>query len=531
MRSATRVVAALVTGCLLTAAGPALADPRRVAVVVGNNAGMADELELRYAERDARKMGKVLADLGGFDRNQVHLLLGQPADALRELLQQVVLTDDDDDESLADDEFSLLFYYSGHSDELHLHLAGTKVEIAELRELLRGTGARLSIVVLDSCRSGAITRAKGATLGPAYEIDLIAGAEVEGQIIITSSSADEISQESDKLEGSFFTHHLVSGLYGAADANKDSLVTLEEAYRYAHFCTVEHTIESRGGVQHPTFRFDLVGQGNVVLANLSRSTARVDILGSAVAGEYFILDMDKQLVLTEVLPQPGGLATISLPPGEYRIRKREPNRFLVADVIAKADRVVRVRDAAMRAEPYADESVKGVTVRRVIEVHGPLLGVSLRTRLIPEMGAATVIRIGYQLGGPLLFVEPRAVLRFAPIEVEGTEVRHREFDFGLALGLRNPQRQDLRLALALDWGLALYHQEPTPAISLAFSPPAGAIPVAMQAALLGRVGFRLAPPLTFFVSANGGVAVFSQDDQVKAAPIFGGGACLEFGFR
>ena len=44
------------------------------------------------------------------------------------------------------------------------------------------------------------------------------------------STSSDASQESDEIGGSYFTHYLVSGMRGAADANGDQLVTLAEVY-------------------------------------------------------------------------------------------------------------------------------------------------------------------------------------------------------------------------------------------------------------------------------------------------------------
>jgi hypothetical protein len=43
-----------------------------------------------------------------------------------------------------------------------------------------------------------------------------------GTAILSSSTADETSQESDRLRGSFFSHHLVNALRGAADRDGDA---------------------------------------------------------------------------------------------------------------------------------------------------------------------------------------------------------------------------------------------------------------------------------------------------------------------
>ena len=51
--------------------------------------------------------------------------------------------------------------------------------------------------------------------------------------MITSSAAREAALESAEIEASFFSHHLISGLRGAADTSGDGLVTLAEAYQYA----------------------------------------------------------------------------------------------------------------------------------------------------------------------------------------------------------------------------------------------------------------------------------------------------------
>jgi len=508
---------------LLTAA-PASAQNRRVAVVVGNNAGMSDELDLRFAERDAAKVARVLTDLGGFAAPDVHLVLGQRAEHLRDLLEGLALAAPDDD-SLADDESTLLLYYSGHSDERNLHLSGSALPVADLQRLLDDTGARLSILVLDSCHSGAATRAKGATQGPAFEIEFLAGPEVEGQIVITSSSADEVSQESDRIEGSFFTHHLVSGLYGAADADADRRVTLEEAYRYAHFRTVEQTIESRGGVQHPSYRFALSGQGHVVLSHLSRATAGIEIAASSVVGEYFVVDGDRQLVLTEVLPGPGGTATVSLPPGDYRIRKRERERYLVLDVEARAGATVLVRDRDMNSVPYADESVKGTI--RPAQLHGPRLALAVRNGLTDGMTPAFVVRAGYQLGGRIPFVEPRLVLRMSTLTEDGDRSSFTEIDLGLAVGIHTPPDHRLRLDLGLDAGLVYFTHRPLVATRGA---PEGALPLGLQGGLMGRVGVRPTRSLVLFLSGSVGAAVFSESDETVARLVIAGGGGLSLDF-
>ena len=70
-------------------------------------------------------------------------------------------------------------------------------------------------------------------------------------MLLSSSGADELSQESRALAGSVFTHHLVSGLRGAADENGDERIAQGEA-RYQELG--EHDDEQRDPEVPPEHR-------------------------------------------------------------------------------------------------------------------------------------------------------------------------------------------------------------------------------------------------------------------------------------
>ena len=91
-------------------------------------------------------------------------------------------------------------------------------------------------------------------------------------MLLTSSAADEDSQEADRIGGSYFSHHLASGLLGDADRSGDGRVSLAEAYAYAYARTVADTAESAAGAQHPTFSYELAGNGDVVLTDVKSRT-------------------------------------------------------------------------------------------------------------------------------------------------------------------------------------------------------------------------------------------------------------------
>ncbi len=101
---------------LLAFAVPASAETHRVALVVGNNAGLGEQPPLHFAETDAGKMARVLVELGGVVPADLLLLQGRSLAELKEAF------------GLArarvagyrvnpDDRVVLLFYFSGHSEE------------------------------------------------------------------------------------------------------------------------------------------------------------------------------------------------------------------------------------------------------------------------------------------------------------------------------------------------------------------------------------------------------------------------------
>ncbi|HET9751788.1 MAG TPA: caspase family protein, partial [Myxococcales bacterium] len=248
---------------LLLLPGAAAAQVEKFAMVVGNDTGQPPDAALRYSETDAARMAAVLQEVGGVRPENLVLLRGQDAATVRRALIAV-----NDRVRAARGQTVLIVYYSGHADAGALHLGGTSLELPELEQLVRGSAASFRLLVLDACRSGALTRVKGGAPIPPFEIRIDERVAGEGAVFLTSSSASEDSQESDDIKGSFFSHALISGLLGAADENGDGRVTLDEAYRYAYDATLRASSRTLAGLQHPTFQYEVRGQGNLVLSTL-----------------------------------------------------------------------------------------------------------------------------------------------------------------------------------------------------------------------------------------------------------------------
>src|SRR5690606_18826019 len=127
---------------------------------------------------------------------------------------------------------------------------------------------------------------------PAFLLD--DATDVRGHAFLTSSAADEASQEADRLGGSYFTHALVTGLRGGGDVDADGRVTLNEAYRFAYEETLARTTSSRYGAQHAGFDIHLSGSGDLIMTDLRDGSASL-VVEAGVEGRLFVRDLDGRL--------------------------------------------------------------------------------------------------------------------------------------------------------------------------------------------------------------------------------------------
>lgn len=359
------------TPLALLLAGPAIAaapEEVRFAVFVGNNRGDTDLGVLHFAESDAKKMHDLFVRIGAVDAGNAKLLTGLGRRSL-----EVTFTDLRLAIARAESQgshTSLFFYYSGHGDEAGLELGTTQVTHAELRNWLETSGADVRIAMLDSCRSGAAVRARGGVRGPAHNFE-VAVEQVSGTAILTSSAASEISQESADLGGGFFTHYLHGGLSGLADADRDQVVTLAEAYAYVHAQTVFET-RNAVGTQTPGFDFDLSGRGDVVMTKLATTSAWIDA-DATVDGPLVVWDEKNLRYVGELVPP----ARIAVAPGTYTLHHRLPGWVDEARVVVKAGETVDVATVPFESVAWDRTEAKGDIDRIARQAELPRLSVQV----------------------------------------------------------------------------------------------------------------------------------------------------------
>lgn len=285
---------------------------RRLALVVGANLAEGRPA-LRYAVADAARFANVLRDLGGVQPKDVNEIPQPTPSSLEEAVRAL-----GDAVRLARKEagrVEVVFYYSGHANETGLLLGSQTFSYQDLRDQLASVNADVRIVVLDACGSGAMTRLKGGSPRRPFLVDM--SSNMKGHALLTSSSADEVAQESDRIGGSFFTHYLVSGLRGAADSSGEGKVTLNEAYQYAFNETLGRTLQTQGGPQHPSYDIDLSGTGDVVITDL-RETSSSLVLGEDISGRCYVREQKAGIVI-EVEKPAGRRIELGVGPGRYEV--------------------------------------------------------------------------------------------------------------------------------------------------------------------------------------------------------------------
>lgn len=360
-----------VFACLvaLGAGSDAWAQPvHRFAMFVGNNEGGEGTQRLLYSRDDARRLHDVFERLGGVSGDDSALLLDQPAEDV--LIALGELERKSRDARARGERTALIFYFSGHAKDGALRLGDTRLPLESIKNRLSQAPADVRLAVFDSCRSGAVTRTKGVRRAPAFEVETDATRAAKGIVILTSSASDEDSQESDVIGGSYFTYHLATGLLGSADQGGDGKVTLSEAYAYAYERTVASTASSAAGAQHPTFSFDLAGNGDLVLTDVSERKEGLRLPAEAPAGTYFVIDLRGVVVAETVKGETERV--IALAPGTYTLKRRLVDRLRIGTVAVHGGVITEIDEARFKNAKFSDDPVKGTGVSALYARHWSL---------------------------------------------------------------------------------------------------------------------------------------------------------------
>lgn len=501
----------------------AASGPTRILLAIGQDIGTSEDEPLHYAERDARHFAEVFAAIGDVDARRTYLITEASVERVRQTLAEIR------GRSIELGDAILIVYVSSHGDNIGLHLGDGRLPYAELRQLIASVPARLRVLITDACTSGALIREKGGRAVKPFAIDLEGSHDLQGQIVITSTSPNEPAQEWEALGGSLFTHHLLSGLRGAADRDGDGRVTLFEAYSYSYDHTLAASTVASAGAQHPSHEIDLRGEGDFVLTRPGGRSSGLGF-GPALSGRYVVTSIASGELIAEIDKVAGRFLRLALDPGRYLVRKPEGSFVLVGDSLVLPNALAMLDEAEMDSVPYAEVARRGSQPRRTWAAE---LGFGMHAAVVS--GAGVTPAAGMSLlreRGPWAFAvgfELASVGFTAPLQAASQRELWGRFD----VRLRWPLAWTLPyvgLSLGLGWIHQSFTRPKERAIRDADLP---AVPARDGFASRGLLTAGLELPLSgrFSLRAEGGfgLAIIHAEDGVAALPAALGG--LSAGLR
>ncbi|MBV7338522.1 caspase family protein [Chloroflexi bacterium TSY] len=177
---------------------------------------------------------------GGFERSRLRTL----ADDTKELpSRENILATLKSVADATEPNDLLLFYYSGHGDEIgnesylvarngqRIVLHDTAVSISRIQSIMSAAPARAKVMIIDACHSGANIGSKGSKRMSADFIRRVFE-NATGMAVLASCQQGQLSYEWREQERSVFTHFLLSALQGEADMDKKGFVTVQDINRY-----------------------------------------------------------------------------------------------------------------------------------------------------------------------------------------------------------------------------------------------------------------------------------------------------------
>ncbi len=264
-----RYTCLLITAIGLTALAPVASDaakdfrqPNAYAVVIGISQYREEVIpKIAYGSNDAQAIARLLETQGGIPKTNIKLLTDSKAtladfrNHFGSWLRMRVKPDS-----------TVYVYFAGHGTpnpatgeaylvpwEGHPDFPDGLYPLKEMYETLNKLPAKDVIVLLDSCFSGATGRsvlAKGARpLAVSVENPLLAAGKV---IVLAAATGMQISSDYEKAGHGLFTHYLLQGLQGDADADHDGIVTLREVVPYVRERVASTAVDELNREQTPT---------------------------------------------------------------------------------------------------------------------------------------------------------------------------------------------------------------------------------------------------------------------------------------
>ncbi|MCW4030746.1 MAG: caspase family protein [Candidatus Bathyarchaeota archaeon] len=219
---------------------------KKYAILVGINSYFDDIIRsLNYSVADVEAFCEILTDSNRGNYNQENIRLMTDGSSQQELkpFRSNIMSQISSLSSMATTNDQLLMYFSGHGiekdnqsyllpqDARYNVLGESAIKFEWIKSMLVSSNARVKIVILDACHSGAI---KGKTasgyMTRGFQESIFPAPQ--GFAVLSSCALNEVSWENEELKHGVFSYFLTEALRGAADYDRDGNVTIMEANKY-----------------------------------------------------------------------------------------------------------------------------------------------------------------------------------------------------------------------------------------------------------------------------------------------------------
>jgi len=231
------------------------------ALVIGISRFQDESINLKYAAKDARDFYNYLVRDAHFAPDHVKLITD--AQATRERIMDEL--GDSWLPRVANPDDLVLIYISSHGSPSQADVAGvnyivtyntdknrlysTGIPVQELSRMVKErVHSQRVVLVLDACHSGA-AKTEGKGIFRQANFDAAAVAEGTGQMVICSSSPNQISWEGKDYDNGVFTRHLIKSLRGKGEG-----APLSEAFASMKDQVQSEVLRDRGQLQTPVMK-------------------------------------------------------------------------------------------------------------------------------------------------------------------------------------------------------------------------------------------------------------------------------------
>ena len=213
------------------------------AVLVGINEYFDTSFsDLNYSVNDIKGLYEILIDpdRGQYNRENIYVLSDE--DDINPTRNHIISRLSAISRSATSDD-SILFYFSGHghvdedqsyllsADSFRNSLKDTAISTELIKKIMGESLARVKIIILDSCHSGAIKGIKNSGIMTKSFFDSIFPPP-EGFVVLSSCKLNEFSYEWPEKDHSVFSYYLLEGLRGSADKDEDGTITITDTHSY-----------------------------------------------------------------------------------------------------------------------------------------------------------------------------------------------------------------------------------------------------------------------------------------------------------